>query len=53
MTRRHQQIAEELRLAIADGTYPVGSELPSESELALAHGVSRAPSGRPSARSSR
>ncbi|OSC57719.1 GntR family transcriptional regulator [Streptomyces sp. BF-3] len=41
MTRRHQQIAEELRLAIADGTYPVGSELPSESELALAHGVSR------------
>ncbi|WP_408990932.1 GntR family transcriptional regulator [Streptomyces sp. 1268] len=41
MTRRHQQIAEELRLAIADGTYPVGSELPSESELALSHGVSR------------
>ncbi|MFJ8971341.1 MULTISPECIES: GntR family transcriptional regulator [Streptomyces] len=41
MTRRHQQIAEELRRAIAEGTHPVGSELPSESELALAHGVSR------------
>lgn len=41
MTRRHQQIAEELRRAIAEGIHPVGSELPSESELALAHGVSR------------
>ncbi|MHC0433915.1 GntR family transcriptional regulator [Streptomyces sp. O3] len=41
MTRRHQQIAEELRHAIAAGTYPVGSALPSESELAAAHGVSR------------
>ncbi|MGW0734216.1 GntR family transcriptional regulator [Streptomyces sp. NPDC002851] len=41
MTRRHQQIADELRRAIADGHYPVGAALPSESELAAAHGVSR------------
>lgn len=41
MNRRHQTIAEELRHAIADGTHPVGSTLPSESELAAAHGVSR------------
>ncbi|MFG2137058.1 GntR family transcriptional regulator [Streptomyces sp. NPDC048650] len=41
MTRRHQQIAEDLRRAIADGTRPVGSALPSETELAATHGVSR------------
>ncbi|WP_415952095.1 GntR family transcriptional regulator [Streptomyces sp. KLOTTS4A1] len=41
MTRRHEQIAEQLRRAIAEGTYPVGSALPSESELTLEHGVSR------------
>ncbi|MFJ9410799.1 GntR family transcriptional regulator [Streptomyces sp. NPDC101393] len=41
MTRRHQQIAEALRRAITDGSHPVGAALPSESELAAAHGVSR------------
>ncbi|REK85936.1 GntR family transcriptional regulator [Streptomyces inhibens] len=41
MTRRHQQIAEALRRAIADGRHPVGSALPSEAQLADAHGVSR------------
>ncbi|MGW7417489.1 GntR family transcriptional regulator [Streptomyces sp. NPDC054863] len=39
--RRHQQIAAALREAVADGRYPVGSTLPSESELAALHGVSR------------
>ncbi|MFI0983518.1 GntR family transcriptional regulator [Streptomyces sp. NPDC021093] len=39
--RRHQQITAALREAIADGRYPVGSTLPSESELAGLHGVSR------------
>lgn len=41
MTRRHEQIADALRRAIADGQYPLGSTLPSESELAAAHAVSR------------
>ncbi|MFM9367001.1 GntR family transcriptional regulator [Streptomyces sp. Da 82-17] len=41
MTRRHEEIADELRRAIADGRYPVGAVLPSEAELAAAHGVSR------------
>ncbi|QHC20837.1 GntR family transcriptional regulator [Streptomyces sp. GS7] len=41
MTRRHHQIAEALRRAITDGDLPVGSALPSETELAAAHGVSR------------
>ncbi len=41
MTRRHQQIAEALRREITDGRLPVGSALPSETELAAAHGVSR------------
>ncbi|NBE54604.1 GntR family transcriptional regulator [Streptomyces boluensis] len=41
MTRRHEEIADELRRAIADGGYPVGAALPSESELAATHGVSR------------
>ncbi|MFE3885512.1 GntR family transcriptional regulator [Streptomyces lydicus] len=41
MTRRHQQIAEALRRAITDGQLPVGSALPSETELAATHGVSR------------
>lgn len=40
-SRRHQQIADALRRAIAEGRYPVGSVLPSESELATAHGASR------------
>lgn len=41
MTRRHEQIADALRRAIADGRHPVGSTLPSESELAAEHGASR------------
>ncbi|MCK1798469.1 GntR family transcriptional regulator [Streptomyces sp. XM4193] len=41
MTRRHEQIAEALREAIADGRHPVGGALPSEAELAERHGVSR------------
>ncbi|UGY91697.1 GntR family transcriptional regulator [Streptomyces gobiensis] len=41
MTRRHEQIADTLRRAIADGAYPVGGALPSEAELAAAHAVSR------------
>ncbi|MEN8650115.1 GntR family transcriptional regulator [Streptomyces sp. 21So2-11] len=41
MTRRHQQITEALRHAIADGRYPVGSALPSESELTALYDVSR------------
>ncbi|MGW8380046.1 GntR family transcriptional regulator [Streptomyces sp. ODS28] len=41
MTRRHEQIADALRRAIAEGSHPVGSTLPSESELAAAHGASR------------
>ncbi|MFI7246162.1 GntR family transcriptional regulator [Streptomyces qinglanensis] len=38
---RHERIADELRRAIADGHYPVGATLPSEAELATAHGASR------------
>lgn len=41
MTRRHQQIANDLREAISQGRYPVGTALPSESELATAHDVAR------------
>lgn len=41
MTRRHEQIADALREAIGNGSHPVGSALPSEAELAAAHGVSR------------
>ncbi|RII19814.1 HTH-type transcriptional repressor YvoA [Streptomyces sp. YIM 130001] len=41
MTRRHEHIADELRRAIAEGRHPVGAALPSESELAAEHGVSR------------
>ncbi|MDK1473829.1 GntR family transcriptional regulator [Streptomyces sp. 549] len=41
MIRRHEQIAEELRRAIARGRYPVGTTLPSEAELADVHQVSR------------
>ncbi|GAA2616562.1 GntR family transcriptional regulator [Streptomyces axinellae] len=38
---RHERIADELRRAIAEGRYPVGGTLPSEAELAAAHGASR------------
>jgi GntR family transcriptional regulator len=40
-TPRYQEIAEELTRAIADGTYPVGSTLPSEMELCSRFSVSR------------
>jgi GntR family transcriptional regulator len=41
MSLRHQEISDSLRAEIADGTYPEGSVLPPESELAARHGVSR------------
>ncbi|WP_058909896.1 FadR/GntR family transcriptional regulator [Entomohabitans teleogrylli] len=37
------QILDQLKEKIHDGTYPVGSKLPSENELADAFGVSRVP----------
>jgi DNA-binding GntR family transcriptional regulator len=37
---RYQELADELRAKIADGTYPVGSALPSTSQLMSAYGVS-------------
>ncbi|MFJ3706690.1 GntR family transcriptional regulator [Streptomyces sp. NPDC090053] len=41
MTRRHQEIADNLRRDLAEGVYPVGSALPAEAELAAAYAVSR------------
>ncbi|MFF5210735.1 GntR family transcriptional regulator [Streptosporangium sp. NPDC000396] len=41
MSTFYRQLADELRAAIANGTYPPGSRLPSESELAERHGASR------------
>jgi GntR family transcriptional regulator len=38
---RHRALAEELLTAIGDGTYPVGSRLPTEEELATTHGMAR------------
>lgn len=38
---KHRRIANGLREAIADGRYPVGARLPSESRLVAQHGVSR------------
>jgi GntR family transcriptional regulator len=38
---RYQQIARELRRAIAAGRYPVGAQLPTEHELCRSLGVSR------------
>lgn len=38
---KYVQIVETLRRRITDGTYPVGSKLPSESELVREFGVSR------------
>ena len=38
---RYQQIAEELREQITDGTLPPGAALPSETELGTRHDVSR------------
>jgi GntR family transcriptional regulator len=37
----YRRLADELRAAIAAGTYPRGSQLPSENELMARHGVSR------------
>jgi LacI family transcriptional regulator len=38
---KHRRIADGLREAIADGRFPVGARLPSESRLVRQHGVSR------------
>jgi GntR family transcriptional regulator len=37
----YQQVAEDIRAAIAAGDYPASTKLPSESELARQYGVSR------------
>ncbi|PWL18780.1 GntR family transcriptional regulator [Falsochrobactrum shanghaiense] len=39
--RLYQQIADQVRLLIRDGQFPVGSRLPAERELAYQLGVSR------------
>jgi GntR family transcriptional regulator len=41
MSVGYQQLAKELRDALAGGVYPPGSQLPSEGELAQAFGVAR------------
>lgn len=41
MAARYQQIAQELREAIRQGAYAIGTLLPSEGELAAQHNVSR------------
>ena len=41
MAARYQQIAQELREAIRQGTYAIGTLLPSEGELAARYAVSR------------
>jgi GntR family transcriptional regulator len=41
MGTRHEEIADMLRDAINDGTWPVGAALPPETELALTFGASR------------
>ena len=41
MTKLHEAIVTHLVDAILSGVYPVGSLLPNETELAVAHGVSR------------
>jgi len=37
----HRRVADEMKSAVAEGVYAVGSSLPSESELAQRYGVSR------------
>lgn len=41
MTKRYEQVARTLTARVADGTYPLGSTLPSEPALAEELGVSR------------
>ncbi|MEU1726464.1 GntR family transcriptional regulator [Nonomuraea sp. NPDC005692] len=41
MVARYERIAAELRDDILAGAYPVGSQLPSEAELAARHGAAR------------
>lgn len=41
MTTRHEQIADALRTAIAEGEWPVGGQLPPETRLAHRFGASR------------
>src|ERR1700743_88847 len=41
MATRHEEIADTLRDAINNGTWPVGTPLPPETELALTFGASR------------
>jgi GntR family transcriptional regulator len=38
---RHRALAEDLVTAIGDGTYAVGTRLPTEGELAAIHGMAR------------
>ena len=38
-----QQILDQIKQNIYDGTYPIGEKLPSENVLADAFGVSRVP----------
>lgn len=45
MTARYQRLADLLREAIADGTYPPGSILPSQAELAEEHGITKTTAG--------
>ena len=42
---RYMQIARELKRSIADGTYPIGSRLPTELELCEQFGISRFTAG--------
>ena len=37
----YRKVAEDIKAAIAAGTYPAGSLLPSEAELAERYGLSR------------
>ncbi|MEV4291564.1 GntR family transcriptional regulator [Nonomuraea bangladeshensis] len=41
MAARYELIADDLREGILSGAYPVGSQLPSEAELARRHGAAR------------
>ncbi|MFG1614805.1 GntR family transcriptional regulator [Nonomuraea wenchangensis] len=41
MAARYELIADDLREGIISGAYPVGSQLPSEAELARRHGAAR------------